>query len=131
MMRRPPRSTLFPYTTLFRSDQALVTECREFSRFADLRSYVLGRLRYPEPQGHKLTTYSWAPTLYMPTGNVARGHRDADCWRCGEAEADDLSCFVADLDNKDDGRPHATEAGVAVRLAALVPGQQAVEHFTY
>src|SRR3712207_8406206 len=24
MMRRPPRSTLFPYTTLFRSDAALV-----------------------------------------------------------------------------------------------------------
>src|SRR5688572_31347381 len=26
MMRRPPRSTLFPYTTLFRSSQSLVNE---------------------------------------------------------------------------------------------------------
>src|SRR5688572_32457893 len=26
MMRRPPRSTLFPYTTLFRSEQAVVDE---------------------------------------------------------------------------------------------------------
>src|SRR2546430_17506825 len=25
MIRRPPRSTLFPYTTLFRSDRALAT----------------------------------------------------------------------------------------------------------
>src|SRR2546422_7807543 len=28
MIRRPPRSTLFPYTTLFRSDEALRTEIR-------------------------------------------------------------------------------------------------------
>src|SRR3712207_6963396 len=26
MIRRPPRSTLFPYTTLFRSDQALALQ---------------------------------------------------------------------------------------------------------
>src|SRR2546429_2670765 len=29
MIRRPPRSTLFPYTTLFRSSQALAHEERE------------------------------------------------------------------------------------------------------
>src|SRR3712207_6876466 len=27
MIRRPPRSTLFPYTTLFRSSQSFVTTC--------------------------------------------------------------------------------------------------------
>src|SRR5437016_10539570 len=27
MIRRPPRSTLFPYTTLFRSDHARATSC--------------------------------------------------------------------------------------------------------
>src|SRR5256886_10512860 len=32
MIRRPPRSTLFPYTTLFRSRQQ-VHECREDHRF--------------------------------------------------------------------------------------------------
>src|SRR5256885_6815254 len=26
MIRRPPRSTLFPYTTLFRSDRAMLTQ---------------------------------------------------------------------------------------------------------
>src|SRR3989454_10556112 len=30
MIRRPPRSTLFPYTTLFRSGHALLPECRHF-----------------------------------------------------------------------------------------------------
>src|SRR3712207_7314340 len=29
MIRRPPRSTLFPYTTLFRSDRSTVTEVSE------------------------------------------------------------------------------------------------------
>src|SRR2546422_5755741 len=27
MIRRPPRSTLFPYTTLFRSDVAVINSC--------------------------------------------------------------------------------------------------------
>src|SRR3712207_8789294 len=34
MIRRPPRSTLFPYTTLFRSDHALV-------RIRDVRGVVV------------------------------------------------------------------------------------------
>src|SRR2546430_16363281 len=41
MIRRPPRSTLFPYTTLFRSDHCLVTAAagghyRPDSRLGDL-----------------------------------------------------------------------------------------------
>src|SRR3712207_7482950 len=32
MIRRPPRSTLFPYTTLFRSDRALVRRQLEDAR---------------------------------------------------------------------------------------------------
>src|SRR5690554_8229101 len=32
MIRRPPRSTLFPYTTLFRSHQKLTEEIRLFER---------------------------------------------------------------------------------------------------
>src|SRR3712207_8828655 len=34
MIRRPPRSTLFPYTTLFRSDGELLVPCREQGRVA-------------------------------------------------------------------------------------------------
>src|SRR2546427_7823407 len=32
MIRRPPRSTLFPYTTLFRSDQARHADERDLAR---------------------------------------------------------------------------------------------------
>src|SRR2546426_9520953 len=35
MIRRPPRSTLFPYTTLFRSDQTLADE-HHLSHFCDI-----------------------------------------------------------------------------------------------
>src|SRR5260370_20607201 len=41
MIRRPPRSTLFPYTTLFRSDGRLVNSCLVMA---------------PEVQGHNITT---------------------------------------------------------------------------
>src|SRR3712207_8006446 len=48
MIRRPPRSTLFPYTTLFRS------KAQDFGRivFKALRVERLGRLH--RPQGHRL-----------------------------------------------------------------------------
>src|SRR3989442_5957260 len=36
MIRRPPRSTLFPYTTLFRSARAVVDDPRDILRPADL-----------------------------------------------------------------------------------------------
>src|SRR2546428_7450083 len=42
MIRRPPRSTLFPYTTLFRSDQRL-----RLSRDGDeIRSYPISSSRF-------------------------------------------------------------------------------------
>src|SRR5258708_8897685 len=31
MIRRPPRSTLFPYTTLFRSEKGLMSEVRQLA----------------------------------------------------------------------------------------------------
>src|SRR2546430_15415890 len=39
MIRRPPRSTLFPYTTLFRSDLE-----RDFDFFREWRRHVLSQL---------------------------------------------------------------------------------------
>src|SRR2546430_7354564 len=47
MIRRPPRSTLFPYTTLFRSVSA-----QEFCIRADETIFVLGTLR-ENPWAHK------------------------------------------------------------------------------
>src|SRR5258708_23474698 len=48
MIRRPPRSTLFPYTTLFRSDQAFA-HCPKFPTAASRRS--LGRVSVPDSYG--------------------------------------------------------------------------------
>src|SRR3712207_9213774 len=45
MIRRPPRSTLFPYTTLFRSDQALGERHVQDPRLPEL---LLQPLRHPE-----------------------------------------------------------------------------------
>src|SRR2546428_7201961 len=36
MIRRPPRSTLFPYTTLFRSADAVSRACGSFPRWEEL-----------------------------------------------------------------------------------------------
>src|SRR3712207_7862547 len=42
MIRRPPRSTLFPYTTLFRSGQYAVGAQRRRLRVGGLRVLVVG-----------------------------------------------------------------------------------------
>src|SRR5205809_5258875 len=43
MIRRPPRSTLFPYTTLFRSDARLAREGRAADRHGALAAEAGGR----------------------------------------------------------------------------------------
>src|SRR3712207_8369069 len=55
MIRRPPRSTLFPYTTLFRSAinvGGCGTECREFSRHLIVAAGQLrvGSLQFRDPE---------------------------------------------------------------------------------
>src|SRR5690349_22632476 len=50
MIRRPPRSTLFPYTTLFRSGGALepaARAARPAGRRRDVAAVLLGRHRAP------------------------------------------------------------------------------------
>src|ERR1019366_3501830 len=46
MIRRPPRSTLFPYTTLFRSLHQSLKSIMVQSGSSTTRTPVLGRLRY-------------------------------------------------------------------------------------
>src|SRR3712207_7375451 len=72
MIRRPPRSTLFPYTTLFRSAQARVVRAQEHRRAAD-------RLR-PEPRA-RLERH----------GVVGRhaDHRDVDAVEIGDVRQPD------------------------------------------
>src|SRR3712207_8571054 len=49
MIRRPPRSTLFPYTTLFRSDVLPVVEVDD--RKAPFRRAIACRRRQPDVHG--------------------------------------------------------------------------------
>src|SRR5258705_4707751 len=48
MIRRPPRSTLFPYTTLFRSFRRDVFGVSSDSSFGDPRKNLLGDVRSEE-----------------------------------------------------------------------------------
>src|SRR2546427_8061571 len=52
MIRRPPRSTLFPYTTLFRSGVSVLSGCRRFRRGHRPRDRGITGLylRYPHPR---------------------------------------------------------------------------------
>src|SRR5258705_8925967 len=61
MIRRPPRSTLFPYTTLFRSPAAAGRSLsRAPHRAADVDATALARAHLPRPgldagrQGHRV-----------------------------------------------------------------------------
>src|SRR2546429_2294071 len=59
MIRRPPRSTLFPYTTLFRSIQAGKTDTRliEPASFADLGEIYMVRVdRWSQPHKDRKST---------------------------------------------------------------------------
>src|SRR2546425_8033663 len=55
MIRRPPRSTLFPYTTLFRSDDPTLSADR-----------IVGEREARERDGQRVAS--------RVTGGVARGH---------------------------------------------------------
>src|SRR5256885_7177228 len=63
MIRRPPRSTLFPYTTLFRSEVARVGQILEHG--ADQHAFPL---YYGEPEQEPRDTHG---TRLMPRGDHA------------------------------------------------------------
>src|SRR2546430_15573737 len=83
MIRRPPRSTLFPYTTLFRSLQAAAVALALFALYAAtaprtvaleddglfiLSSYFLG---IEHPPGYPLFIWIGHLFTYLPFGSVA------------------------------------------------------------
>src|SRR5258707_11795812 len=70
MIRRPPRSTLFPYTTLFRSDL--------FFLGADLQPTVVAGV---PPDAFSETGQRWGNPLYRWDVCKARGY---DWWRSEE-----------------------------------------------
>src|SRR2546429_6010250 len=50
MIRRPPRSTLFPYTTLFRSHRSKI--CLQHCFFGMLHDFVVANRRHPNENGY-------------------------------------------------------------------------------
>src|SRR5262249_59398533 len=66
LLRRPPTSTLFPYTTLFRSHQA--PACLRARRRADRRG-VVHRHRFPDP--HRSAVRRQAPGVHPDVRRAA------------------------------------------------------------
>src|SRR2546426_2537050 len=63
MIRRPPRSTLFPYTTLFRSSKARRTRCEDRKRANTMRFLALAL--------HGVQNAQHAPAELEHEGNAA------------------------------------------------------------
>src|SRR2546429_4460543 len=59
MIRRPPRSTLFPYTTLFRSASWI------FAALAAASVFVLRRRRPDAPRPFRVPGYPVTPALFI------------------------------------------------------------------
>src|SRR5947208_9192717 len=59
MIRRPPRSTLFPYTTLFRSDErASLARCRDTGRRAGRPHAASDRKSTRLNSSHQIISYA-------------------------------------------------------------------------
>src|SRR3712207_5813569 len=65
MIRRPPRSTLFPYTTLFRSSAVTLPVARHFERARETKLSSAAALRTKKSQAGK--------ELFQSSGRVCNG----------------------------------------------------------
>src|SRR3712207_4466298 len=140
MIRRPPRSTLFPYTTLFRSDpeQVLQAEPRE-TLVAAVDADHLGLLVGPElgppdrlvaAVGPVLAAEDQGrrPTLHLRDEIFRMDHQYVDLRpQLGDAPADGLG-VGARLDGKKDQRPcpfvTAVRRALVCHPRAFVPVRQ-------
>src|SRR3712207_7822479 len=60
MIRRPPRSTLFPYTTLFRSNPIILAIGKRMQRADERRQAIVGDLRGLTPEESAHLEEGWA-----------------------------------------------------------------------
>src|SRR5256885_5090795 len=79
MIRRPPRSTLFPYTTLFRSRARAVERVRFFHQFAVCREllrldFELRRIRSEEHTSELQSPCNLVCRLLLEKKNAQREH---------------------------------------------------------
>src|SRR5260370_29642057 len=106
MIRRPPRSTLFPYTTLFRS---LLPARAELTLQLSDEIERVGRKHLSRPPGHR------ALDLYL----LSRGHPEANVLRAGKA-LDDGGKRLGDIARKDPMRNPLTLPALPQHLDHLV-----------
>src|SRR2546426_10180644 len=80
MIRRPPRSTLFPYTTLFRSNRnELEIPAEHLARVAlRLGAQLRGRDAHEHTGGRGLEIASFYPALELHTGPFAVAAQDPE-----------------------------------------------------
>src|SRR6266404_6950544 len=89
MIRRPPRSTLFPYTTLFRSRQA-----SEVHRLAELHGLKAGTPTRSEEHTSELQSLAYLvcrlllekKKIYIKHDHIVDGHDHAKDLRRGSQE---------------------------------------------
>src|SRR2546429_7324270 len=107
MIRRPPRSTLFPYTTLFRSPRD--PELDKKAAFEATPILVDGKLFLSTPYDHVIALnpetgakiWEFAPTLELPYGASEVTARGVSAWREKSAKAGQacaLRIFIGALD---------------------------------
>src|SRR2546426_3084260 len=70
MIRRPPRSTLFPYTTLFRSHRAPPADARSRTRIPSDREQLAGAPG--EARRHRVRSEEHTSELQSPCNLVCR-----------------------------------------------------------
>src|SRR3712207_7015083 len=78
MIRRPPRSTLFPYTTLFRSFEYTPADAQENLAVVSCAAsdfYLDGEWACPVPDTYRTASYEdadWYTAIYSPLQQLVR-----------------------------------------------------------
>src|SRR5260221_5471423 len=98
MIRRPPRSTLFPYTTLFRSALCCCCGCRWFMAGRRRRRWKSTRLN----SSH--TVISYAVFCLKKNEQLGVAHEEA-AGRLAQSEVDDGGELAADVEHLGYGDP--------------------------
>src|SRR5438132_1878258 len=82
MIRRPPRSTLFPYTTLFRSERSWSGEIAGMGKFVGVEAVIRVEVEAPGPDG-TLEGRAWTATTAGRVTDGELGHATPlDSWSC-------------------------------------------------
>src|SRR2546427_6093152 len=97
MIRRPPRSTLFPYTTLFRSESPMTTMAQKDVPLANLDRVVQETLAYFEGPGRATRSEEHTSELQSQSNLVCRlllekKKKQAFTLDTGERWIQDCSC---------------------------------------